>query len=151
MSLVHVLPISWHLHMRLAEPKCGTALNCPVPCACFPAWVHVSVQLLMEGYFDPSKATAEREQNSINLNSGQEPGLRVQGSILWRLEFTAGRGERAELPAWETPNIQIVFSYQLLLNRESWWMFLNFILTYCMRSALHIIYPLHASSLPCIG
>lgn len=35
--------------------------QCP---ACFPAWVHVSTELLMGGYFDPSKATVERKQNS---------------------------------------------------------------------------------------
>lgn len=75
-------PVPGTYTVRLAEPKRGTALNCPEPWACFSAWVHVSVQLLMEGYSDSSKATVEREQNSINMNSGQEPGLQVQGSIL---------------------------------------------------------------------
>lgn len=98
------------------SPNVGLPTNCPVPWACFSAQVHLSIELLMKGYFDPPKATVERKQKSTDINPGQEPGLWVQGSILWRLKVLqlAEEKEQNHQPEWP-PTFRLFFSYQLLL------------------------------------
>lgn len=98
------------------SPNVGLPTNCPVPWACFSAQVHLSIELLMKGYFDAPKATVERKQKSTDINPGQEPGLWVQGSILWRLKVLqlAEEKEQNHQPEWP-PTFRLFFSYQLLL------------------------------------
>ena len=73
-----------------AYPHRKQIARCP---ACLSAWVNVSVELLMGGYFDPSKATVERKQNSDNqhkswtrawaVSSGKHP-TKVRSFYRWQ-------------------------------------------------------------------
>lgn len=68
-SLMCGRPMAQHLHPR-TDPQLHPAYprrTQPAQASfCFSAWAQVSAELLMGGYFDPSKATVERKQNSTD-------------------------------------------------------------------------------------